>query len=98
MGNAGSAVNVRVAGSAVRGLIIVSRDRPDLWQTLTQEFGQDNEFEIILDRRKGERRSGERLSLDDQVTTDRRSFPRIEDDVRLRQYVLVRPHHRTPRD
>jgi len=29
---------------------------------------------------------------------DRRSLPRIEDDVYARQYVLVRPHYRVPRD
>ena len=86
------------AGTIVRGLIIVSRDQPDLWQALTQEFGQSQEIRVLLDRRQGERRKDNQAHAPDRRGADRRSLPRIEDDVRSRQYVLVRPHYRVPRD
>lgn len=85
-------------GNVVRGLIIVARNQLDLWQTLTREFGQSREIRVLLDRRQGERRKDNRVYEPDRRGGDRRSLPRIEDDVRARQYVLVRPHYRVPRD
>jgi hypothetical protein len=93
-----SVLNVQPKGNVVRGLIIVARDQRDLWRTLTQEFGQSQEIRILLDRRQGERRKENQFYAPDRRGTDRRSLPRIEDDVRSRQYVLVRPHYRAPRD
>jgi len=93
-----SVLNVPPKGSMVRGLIIVARDQPDLWRTLIQEFGQSQDIRILLDRRQGERRKGNQFYAPDRRGVDRRSLPRIEDDVRSRQYVLVRPHYRAPRD
>jgi hypothetical protein len=79
-------------------LIIVSRDQPELWEALKQEFGGSDEIRVILDRRHGERRQVERSDVEDRRGRDRRNLPRIEDDLRTRKYVLVRPHYRTPRD
>jgi hypothetical protein len=93
-----SVLNRPTVGTNVRGLIIVSRDQPDLWQALTQEFGQSQEIRVLLDRRQGERRKDNQAHAPDRRGADRRSLPRIEDDVRSRQYVLVRPHYRVPRD
>ena len=93
-----SVLNVQPKGNFVRGLIIVARNQPDLWRTLTQEFGQSQEIRILLDRRQGERRKDNQSYVPDRRGIDRRSLPRIEDDVRSRQYVLVRPHYRMPRD
>jgi hypothetical protein len=90
--------NVQPPAKWVRSLIIVSREQPDLWQTLTREFGQSEEIQVILDRRQGERRRDPRITLADRRGPDRRNLSRIEDDLRYRQYVLVRPHYRTPRD
>lgn len=84
--------------AAVRGLIIVSRDQPELWQTLSQEFGRSREIRVILDRRYGERRQAERPHAPERRGSERRSMPRIEDDLRARQYVLARPHYRLPRE
>jgi hypothetical protein len=93
-----SVLNVQPKGNFVRGLIIVARNQPDLWRTLTHEFGQSQEIRILLDRRQGERRKDNQSYVPDRRGIDRRSLPRIEDDVRSRQYVLVRPHYRVPRD
>jgi hypothetical protein len=97
-------LGLRIAPSAessvrtTRGLIIVSRDQPELWQALRREFGQNDEIRVILDRRYGERRSLDRGDVADRRGRDRRNMPRIEDDLRTRKYVLVRPHYRVPRD
>ena len=93
-----STPNVQPKRNIVRGLIIVARDQPDLWRTLTREFGQSQEIRVLLDRRQGERRKEDQSYVPDRRGTERRSLPRIEDDVRSRQYVLVRPHYRVPRD
>ncbi len=52
-----------------RCLIIVSRDRPDLWQELTQNYAHADEVEIILDRRQGERWTPARESADRRSST-----------------------------
>lgn len=93
-----SILNGPTTERVVRGLIIVSRDQPDLWQALAHEFGQSQEIRVLLDRRRGERRKDSLAHTPDRRGGDRRSLPRIEDDVRSRQYVLVRPHYRVPRD
>jgi hypothetical protein len=91
-------LEVEPARETVRGLIIVSRNQPELWHALIREFGRSEEIRVILDRRHGERRKADQLHAPDRRGTDRRNLPRLEDDVRSRQYVLVRPHYRTPRD
>lgn len=93
-----SVPNVQRKRIIVRGLIIVARDQPELWRALTREFGQSQEIRVLLDRRVGERRTDDQCYAPDRRGMDRRSMPRIEDDVRSRQYVLVRPHYRMPRD
>ena len=93
-----STLNVQPKRNIVRGLIIVARDQPDLWRTLMREFGQSQEIRVLLDRRQGERRKEDQSYVPDRRGVERRSLPRIEDDVRSRQYVLVRPHYRMPRD
>lgn len=93
-----SALSAPPAGTTVRGLIIVSRDQPELWKALTQEFGQSQEIRVLLDRRYGERRKQERPSASERRSIERRGLTRIEDDLRFRQYVLVRPHYRVPKD
>jgi len=35
-------------------LVIIARDRPELWATWTAFFGGAERFEIILDRRQGQ--------------------------------------------
>ena len=98
MPDTSSVLNVQPKGNFIRGLIIVARDQPELWRALTREFGQSQEIRVLLDRRLGERRKEDQVYAPDRRGMDRRSLPRIEDDVRARQYVLTRPHYRVPRD
>lgn len=55
--------------------MIVSRDRRALFDVLDREFAEDREkgeIEVILDRRRGERRAGAELKRPDRRRTDRR--------------------------
>jgi hypothetical protein len=81
-----------------RGLLIVARDHVDLYHSLEQAFGGSKRVTVLLDRRRAERRRAVRAVESDLRRIDRRSFPHVEDDLRLRKYVLVRPHHRRPHD
>ena len=40
----------------VRYLLIVARTEPDLWRYLKHNFAGDDKVEVVLDRRRGERR------------------------------------------
>jgi hypothetical protein len=85
-------------GHAVPSLLIVARDHRELYHALQQAFGEHQEVAVILDRRcENRRRRGLAVSAD-RRRMERRGLPHIEDDLRSRQYVLVRPHSRRPND
>ena len=85
-------------GQAVPGLLIVARDRPELYHALQQTFRESQEVAVILDRRSETRRRRGLAVPGDRRRKERRSLPHIEDDLRLREYALVRPHSRRPHD
>jgi len=66
-----------------RCLIVVSRDRPELWQELRQNYAQAEGVEIILDRRQGQQWA---LSEDG---TDRRSLLTVGPDVQGQGFMVV---------
>jgi hypothetical protein len=82
----------------VLSLIIVAREQRELWRSLVREFRDVAQIQILLDRRYGERRAPREPVAYDRRARDRRSLPRSEDELHARQYVLVRPHYRRPRD
>lgn len=82
----------------VLSLIIVAREQQELWRSLVDEFRTVEQIQILLDRRYGERRTPREPVAYDRRTRERRSLPRLEDDLHARQYVLVRPHYRRPHD
>lgn len=82
----------------VLSLIIVARDQQELWRSLMDEFRDVGQIQVLLDRRRGERRSPRGPVAYDRRSRERRSLPRLEDDLHARQYVLVRPHYRRPHD
>ncbi len=92
MAGEGTALQERSTGGRVKSLIIVARDRMDQWQALTEQFAADEDIVILLDRRQAERRQAvEPYSAERRRGPDRRSWPSLEEDVRLRQYVIIRP-------
>ena len=66
-------------GSPVRCLFIVARDQPGLWDHLRRDFAEDEEVQVILDRRRDpeRRRAG------------RRRPPSIDTDLRYRSFVIL---------
>jgi hypothetical protein len=98
MPGSNNGVSTPATQTAVRGLLIVARDQIELCRSLKQAFGDSERVTVLLDRRQGERRHGIQPVTADRRGIDRRSLPHIEDDLRLRKYVLVRPHYRRPHD
>ena len=74
----------------VRSLIVVARDRPEVWQALTHRFAADERVRVFFDRREGQRRKQDHPNTPDRGRPDRRRPQSIENDVRYRQYVIVR--------
>ena len=64
------ATNVKV--HLVRNLFIVSRDKPRLYERLARDFAGDDEVEVVLDRRLGERRRSSQLRQPERRCSDRR--------------------------
>ena len=90
--------NAPWTSTPARGLLIVARDHLDLYRALEQAFGGSQRVIVLLDRRLEERRRAVRPVKSDLRRIERRSFPNVEDDLRLRRYVVVRPHRRRPHD
>jgi len=91
-------VEHHATGYAVPGLLIVARDQLELYRALQQEFGKSEKVAVILDRRCENRRRRGLVVPADRRQMERRSLSHIEEDLRLRQYVLVRPHSRRPHE
>lgn len=73
----------------VRGLIIVARDQPDLWDHLTHHFAGHSEVRVLLDRRQWERRQRLQSYGPERRKAARRRPPSIETDLRYRSFLLV---------
>jgi hypothetical protein len=58
-------------------LMIVARDRPDLYDRLRQEFNNDRAVAVVLDRRFGERRR----EVVEAATAEQRQRDRRRRDV-----------------
>ena len=84
------------AARLLRGLLIVARDEEALYHSLKRAFGGRGGIAVLLDRRQADRRRTVQSVPGERRRTERRSVPRIEDDLRQRRYVVVRPRHRRP--
>ncbi len=91
-------INRSPAGAAEVDLLIVARDQPKLFRALLQEFWGNPQLRVILDRRHADRRRQALAVPVDRRRRERRSPPHIEEDLRLYQFILVRPHTRRPQD
>ena len=74
----------------VRYLLIVARDQPDLWRYLKDDFTGDDKVEVILDRRRGERRQRVQLREPERRQGERRRQPSIDKALPFRSFVIVR--------
>jgi hypothetical protein len=74
-----------------RHLFIVSREHPKLYEYLVARFQEDENVELIIDRRVGERRRAPRVSLGagERRSGDRRQPVPAHDDLRVRSHRIV---------
>jgi hypothetical protein len=76
-----------------RLLFIVSRERADLYNALRTALWNEMDCEIILDRREGERRQGERRPVPhgapDRRTAERRQRTQIDREIRECGWAVV---------
>ena len=61
-----------------RLIFIVSRERMDLYDALSQALSGESDCEVVIDRRGGERRTGERRGSAAPAGKDRRARHRRE--------------------
>ena len=79
-------------------MLIVGRKHLALYDSLNRAFGGRGGIPVLLDRRQAARRGAVQSVPEERRHGDRRSFPRIEDELRQRRYVLVRQCYRRPHD
>ncbi len=77
-----------------RLLFIVGSTRPEFYESLRRTFRGDDTVQIVLDRRRGERRtpprgSGRRPVTREQRGADRREQAEIQRQLRSRGYAVV---------
>ena len=77
------------SGPMARHLFIVARDQPDLWAHLAREFRGEPGVEVLLDRRRTERRRSARPTADDRRRRDRRERPPVDQDLAVMNFALV---------
>jgi CheY-like chemotaxis protein len=82
----------QVAGETRRYVLVVSRNHPDVFEYLSRKFAGDPEFQVILDRRKGERRRRAEPREPDRRRAERRLL--AADLLRLQGIAFVRPRQK----
>lgn len=85
-------------GPGAPRLLIVAQDQPALCRALLQAFGGSPQLRVLRDGRWANRRRQARAVPVDRRRRERRSPPRIEEDLQLRPYLLVRPPAHRPQD
>lgn len=76
-------------------MFIVARDQFDLWQRLRRDFAEEEEFQVVLDRRRGQRRRRVEGRGPERRLGERRQ-PRIDRDLRYRSFVIIYTQERVP--
>ena len=72
-------------------LFIVAWDRPDLWDYWRRWFSGVEDVQVILDRRRGDRRHTARAHEPERRGADRRSQPGIDEELRSLGFAIIRP-------
>ncbi len=80
----------QVKGMMATHIFIVAWDRPDLWDYWRRWFSGVEDVQVILDRRRGERRRAARAHEPERRRTDRRTEPGIEAELRSTGFAIVR--------
>jgi len=72
-----------------RYLFIVSLRHPTLYEFLLERFSDDPNAQVILDRRRGERRQAERSVVSELRRADRRQGRDVSEELRRRSVAVV---------
>lgn len=72
-----------------RHLFLVSRHEPRLYEYLVDRFRDDGNVEVILDRRRGERRSRSAHQGPERRRADRRFRQEIDAELQVRSHVIL---------
>ena len=70
-------------------LILVARDRRDLYDYLSRKFSDEPGVRVVQERRTGDRRRSERMSPLDRRRRDRRSRPSVDAELRRFGFAIV---------
>jgi hypothetical protein len=79
----------RVVGKPPRRRFIVATEDQALYEYLTREFAGRPDVEVIMDRRRGERRRERLARTSERRTGDRRSRSRIDDDLGMLGFAVI---------
>lgn len=71
-------------------LFVVSRDALKRYEGLKRAFSDQEAVEVVLDRRRGERRRLNGTKQPDRRRADRRSRPEIDSELKSIGYSVVR--------
>jgi hypothetical protein len=80
---------LRAAGTLPRERFIVATEDQALYEYLTREFAGRPDVEVIIDRRRGERRRERLVRTSERRTGDRRSRSRIDDDLGMLGFAVI---------
>jgi hypothetical protein len=75
--------------TSLRERFIVATEDQALYAYLTREFAGRPDVEVIMDRRRGERRRERLASTSERRTGDRRSRSRIDDDLGMLGFAVI---------
>ena len=78
------------SGQAAKQIVVIARDRQKLFEYAKRAFTGNSSVEVVLDRRRAERRSGERASSPDRRRGDRRLMNEIDNHLRALGWAVVR--------
>src|SRR3989449_7140742 len=93
-------------GQAAKQIFVVARDRERLFDYAKRAFSGNSSVEVVLDRRRGERRGADKTSSPDRRRGDRRLMTEIDNHLRALGWAVVRldvfrtlglPHRSAPR-
>ena len=76
-----------------RFLFIVARQLPSVYEHLCQQFGREPNVEVIMDRRKGDRREPEAAAPPpgpERREGERRRNASVDEQLRVMGYAFVR--------
>ena len=72
-----------------RHLFIVARDQPDLWAHLAREFSGESGVQVLLDRRRSDRRRATQPASSERRRSERRARPPVDRELAAMNFALI---------